>query len=255
MFPFFIQLRMSQQLSTQKLAEAGLILTWPGNTAKCYTFRIEINNLQAKDNLIVEHLKQSPECPFILALSSEDITDKHIVNLLVDDYKDIYKKCNFANNRKILHQLKSSSSRLDKKELIPKEYTDVRTISPRPRKPEYADIYARLRSFSSWLSSHPVRPVELVEAGFYYTGKDDRVECFSCGGKLMDWHRGDIPFFEHYKLFGECPYVKRCKSHPVVAAILTTAKQMADSQINVYHRHECRTGGYTQCDRANKKDN
>ena len=41
-----------------------------------------------------------------------------------------------------------------------------------PIKPEYKDLQARINTFErrSWPPSIPVKPQELADAGFYYTG-------------------------------------------------------------------------------------
>jgi hypothetical protein len=46
------------------------------------------------------------------------------------------------------------------------------------------------------------RPQELSDAGFYYSGKGDRVCCFSCGGGLKDWEEGDNPWEQHAISYG-----------------------------------------------------
>ena len=52
-----------------------------------------------------------------------------------------------------------------------KEYCQsIDTIAREAKHPEYADLDARLVSFSSWSKSDIVKPKELVEAGFYFTG-------------------------------------------------------------------------------------
>lgn len=68
-------------------------------------------------------------------------------------------------------------------------------------------IAKRLASFSKWSSSSPVKEMELAEAGFYYTGKDDCVTCCCCGIMASDWRRGDQPVNEHKKYKRDCPYI------------------------------------------------
>ena len=47
----------------------------------------------------------------------------------------------------------------------------------------------------------------MVNAGFYYLGRSDRVACFYCGGRLKEWQPSDNPWFEHAKWFLLCKYV------------------------------------------------
>lgn len=76
-----------------------------------------------------------------------------------------------------------------------------------PRNQNMKSEEARLKTFSSWPSSAPVRPRDLAQAGFFYLGKDDRVQCFCCGGKLSGWEPGDTPWGEHEKHYSHCFYV------------------------------------------------
>ncbi|NXG01230.1 BIR7B protein, partial [Sakesphorus luctuosus] len=65
----------------------------------------------------------------------------------------------------------------------------------------------RLRTFRRWPRSSPVSPRDLVEAGFFYVGPRDEVQCFCCGGVLKDWRRGDCPIIEHLNFFPSCKYI------------------------------------------------
>ncbi|KAF4529922.1 hypothetical protein B566_EDAN018169, partial [Ephemera danica] len=58
-----------------------------------------------------------------------------------------------------------------------------------------------------WPMSISQRPEELVESGFYYTGRGDRVICFYCGGGLKDWGVGDGAWVEHAVWFPNCQYL------------------------------------------------
>ncbi|GBP17678.1 E3 ubiquitin-protein ligase IAP-3 [Eumeta japonica] len=41
--------------------------------------------------------------------------------------------------------------------------------------------------FKEWPKSLPVKPEDLADAGFFYTGRSDKTLCFYCGGGLRDW--------------------------------------------------------------------
>ncbi|GBP63407.1 Death-associated inhibitor of apoptosis 1 [Eumeta japonica] len=45
--------------------------------------------------------------------------------------------------------------------------------------------------------SSPVKPEDLADAGFFYTGRSDKTLCFYCGGGLRDWKDNDNPWEEH----------------------------------------------------------
>lgn len=75
-----------------------------------------------------------------------------------------------------------------------------------PQHPAYTSISARIGSFVNWPKATVVTPEELAEAGFYYTGNRDCVQCFQCSGGLCDWNQGDVPVAEHIKYFPQCSY-------------------------------------------------
>ncbi|KAM9330965.1 baculoviral IAP repeat-containing protein 1a-like [Gastrophryne carolinensis] len=72
------------------------------------------------------------------------------------------------------------------------------------------DEQKRLQSFSCWPFYALVKPSALAHAGFFFTGTRDTVQCFSCGGCLMDWEENDDPWKEHAKWFPESSYGKAC---------------------------------------------
>lgn len=75
----------------------------------------------------------------------------------------------------------------------------------------YRDGSMRLCSFFNigkpWPYYAPILPEELVEAGLFFTGVKDKVQCAYCRGKLYNWKKGDNAFVEHKRHFPKCPYV------------------------------------------------
>ena len=74
----------------------------------------------------------------------------------------------------------------------------------------YRKVSERLRSFDSSTCNWNVCVEKLSEAGFYFVGPRDKVQCSFCLGKLLDWQKGDSPMFEHFKHFPHCVIV--CKN-------------------------------------------
>lgn len=66
----------------------------------------------------------------------------------------------------------------------------------------------RMRTFQQWPSTAPVSARRLVEAGFFYVGPRDEVQCFCCGGVLKDWRPGDSPIIEHLNFFPSCKFLR-----------------------------------------------
>ncbi|NWQ59831.1 BIR7B protein, partial [Neopipo cinnamomea] len=73
--------------------------------------------------------------------------------------------------------------------------------------PSMRSVARRLRTFQQWPRTSPVSPRDLVEAGFFYVGPRDEVQCFCCGGVLKDWRPGDCPIIEHLNFFPSCKYI------------------------------------------------
>ncbi|KAF4795764.1 baculoviral IAP repeat containing 7 [Turdus rufiventris] len=65
----------------------------------------------------------------------------------------------------------------------------------------------RLGTFRQWPQDAPVSAQALVEAGFFYVGPTDEVQCFCCGGVLTEWRRGDCPLRAHLTYFPSCEYL------------------------------------------------
>ncbi|CAC5425095.1 BIRC2_3 [Mytilus coruscus] len=76
----------------------------------------------------------------------------------------------------------------------------------------YATVASRIRSYSNWTRTYP-KPVVLADAGFYYTGTEDVVQCFYCGLKLRRWDVFDDPWVEHARHGKHCPHVTNFKGN------------------------------------------
>lgn len=68
---------------------------------------------------------------------------------------------------------------------------------------------SRLKSFL--MDPHwPVSFIDitsLARAGFFYTLREDYVQCAFCCGIVGQWQRGDDPMMEHRRLFGNCHFI------------------------------------------------
>lgn len=88
----------------------------------------------------------------------------------------------------------------------------------------YNNIYSiesvRLASFTDWPISIVQKPHQLSDAGFYYIGKGDQVQCFSCGGGLKDWSPNDLPWEQHAMWYSKCKYLKLVKGQEFIDNIL-----------------------------------
>lgn len=65
----------------------------------------------------------------------------------------------------------------------------------------------RIETFSLWKIDFPVDAGRLAKSGFYYSGNEDEVICFSCKGHIKNWNYGDIVQKKHSDLFPNCDFV------------------------------------------------
>ncbi|MEE6472887.1 hypothetical protein FKM82_009766 [Ascaphus truei] len=70
----------------------------------------------------------------------------------------------------------------------------------------------RISTFYSFPSNVPVSERSLAKAGFYYTGTDDKVKCFSCGLMLDNWKKGDNAAEKHKRLYPSCSFIHNAPS-------------------------------------------
>lgn len=76
--------------------------------------------------------------------------------------------------------------------------------------PEYNTIKTRLKSFVNW-PNRGQNPETLSEAGFFYTGRNDRIVCFCCSIGLKEWQSEDDAWKEHAIWSTKCDYLKFIK--------------------------------------------
>lgn len=66
------------------------------------------------------------------------------------------------------------------------------------------DQDARLSTFFYWPYEHIVSAHDLAAAGFFYTKREDCVECAYCGIQISDWKPWQLPDQEHRKVNASC---------------------------------------------------
>ncbi|XP_053555686.1 baculoviral IAP repeat-containing protein 1 [Bombina bombina] len=98
---------------------------------------------------------------------------------------------------------------------------DVRVHSPITEQESYSDEESRLNSFTDWPFYVKVQPSDLAHAGFFFTGRRDDVQCFSCVGCLGNWEENDDPWREHAKWFPECQFLASMKTQDEIKEYIT----------------------------------
>lgn len=77
----------------------------------------------------------------------------------------------------------------------------------------------RLRTFKEWPIQLKMKPIELSDAGFFYTGMGDRVQCHSCGGGLKNWEDDDVAWEQHALWYPNCDYMKLIKGQKYIEEV------------------------------------
>ena len=72
-----------------------------------------------------------------------------------------------------------------------------------PANPHMREVESRSESFDQrWPSQNlQATPYEIAEAGFFFLGNQDTVQCWYCNGVLHNWDADDKPWTEHAKWF------------------------------------------------------
>ena len=118
-----------------------------------------------------------------------------------------------------------------------------------------SELY-RLQTFDrGWPDTAPLRPVELAENGFYYTGLADRVKCAFCYTIVIDWAPGDRAVDTHtIRADGSCPFISGMNVGNIrIDTIMTEAAQLSDDDDTEFlnrhrrtenHKRRCRSEQY-----------
>ena len=165
------------------LASCGFYYLGPGDLVKCYFCNVEIGQWTLGDDVPTEHRRWFPNCPMVRGYINSD-------TIPVDPGIDVTGN-NLPGASVLL--LRNDKSNIDVKH------------------PEYRTDASRLASFEDWPKALNQKPSELSHAGFYYTGKGDKVICFACGGGMKDWEPNDVPWEQHAICYSDCQYLNRMK--------------------------------------------
>lgn len=110
-----------------------------------------------------------------------------------------------------------------------------------PRYPSLAQEKERCVSFRNWPQGLCQAPQQLAQAGFFYLGVGDHVQCYYCGGGLKNWSTEDDPFIEHAKWYSFCGFIIKSLGQDIVLDVkanhrLDVAQEMLASPI---HASKC----------------
>ncbi|XP_055531022.1 death-associated inhibitor of apoptosis 1 [Wyeomyia smithii] len=230
-------------INKAELARYGFYYVGPNDMVKCYFCRVEIGLWEQNDNVLSEHLRWSPYCPLLRKRQTNNIpVDGSFLDQLPEPSYDTcgirIRENSVAENDRSSSDRSSNGSLLSPPSSLTSESSMMSTGSvshehhlqhhqqlqepqqKRPEYPNYAIEAKRLESYDDWPKFMKQKPKELSDAGFFYTGKSDRVKCFSCGGGLKDWEAEDEPWEQHAMWYSHCEYLKLMKGEDYIAQCL-----------------------------------
>lgn len=192
----------------EDLARAGFFSLKDGDNTKCAYCKGVVRAWEPGDVPDLEHKRHFPACWFVRNIIEERLTNNSIPNSSSNSV---------THGEGPLIQVRSEVDNLN--ELGVQKHNG-------PKRPDYATVESRLRSFTNWSPSLIQTPDQLAQAGFHYEGVGDQVRCFHCDGGLRHWDPEDDPWTEHARWFSTCAFVKLVKGQEfVTACALDNAEQ------------------------------
>jgi E3 ubiquitin-protein ligase XIAP len=232
-----------------ELAKSGFYYSGNGDTVICFSCGVSLKEWERGDTADGEHRRANPSCLFLNGKSStneqqgvmpvrdlanEDTRRQTFTNWPHDSpvsprdlaeagfyYKGVRDsvQCFFCSvaveawdpgDIPIEEHIKHSPGCLFAKTILERRQLQQSSFPKLQESIESMNSYEqRLASFSQWPQDSPVSALDLAQAGFYSSGKGDKVTCFSCGGMLRNWQRGDSAWGEHIKYFPSCQHVQQ----------------------------------------------
>lgn len=217
------------------LAMTGFYFVGPNDTVRCHFCNIEINKWVLGDNIVTEHKLHSRNCPLIRRRqTNNDPIDADLLGKTLPPIS--YDVCCLTKNASrdvcgINREIRQNTISEGSFEIICQPRKAVSLERKPAEHPQYATEAARLKSYVNWPKTTKKNPQELIDAGFFYTSKGDRVKCFSCGIGLRDWDENDEPWEQHALWGSTCEYLKLIKGPTFIAAVLEASKKRKEEAL------------------------
>ncbi|XP_065224673.1 baculoviral IAP repeat-containing protein 7-like isoform X1 [Planococcus citri] len=177
-------------LDKNEMAKVGFYYTGKGDAVICYYCENCVRNFEPGETPAGEHLKHAPDC-VMAPLCREILLKQTGCSQPMETAAPLFNGFDTCG----LH--------------------DVPNQQP-PKYPQFLTLEHRMRSFRDWPEQFSIRPRTLWEAGFFYTGTDDRCICYQCGTGLKNWKENDDPWTEHALWNPECEYLVSAKGSAFV---------------------------------------
>lgn len=191
-------------MDQDKLAQAGFFYLRTMDHVQCAFCRGIVGYWDKGDQPETEHKKHFPNCPFITGVATGNVPVQ--ANSETDEGR-LYKMLNE------FYAFKMANTRPS----LPSTYqTDSMRVldGSQIAYPLLNTSVSRLRTFSNWPKDTRVDAEKLSDAGFFYTGLSDFVQCFHCGGGLFAWRPEDDPLADHARHYPHCNFIRMSQSLP-----------------------------------------
>ncbi|XP_062510522.1 uncharacterized protein LOC134186550 [Corticium candelabrum] len=191
----------------QALAESGFFYSGVRDEVVCFHCDVNIGRWNNDDNPDFRHLGKSPCC---------EVAKQRTGNTSGNDVKAKWFEAGSSSTK---YSSSSIPSMTQSQPLLLQTSTTPnfsRQGHQQPSnlmsgfRPDVTTEAGRLATFDDrWSRSYPVKPVDLARSGFYYTGRLDSVQCFSCKVVLRGWEEGDKADDEHERHAPYCSFLNR----------------------------------------------
>ncbi|XP_071613459.1 E3 ubiquitin-protein ligase XIAP isoform X2 [Heliangelus exortis] len=195
----FVEFPLDCPVPASALARAGFVYTGEGDKVECFSCNINIEGWASGDCAVERHKNLSPNCRFI----AESTSLENNTHPFTNNYQDEQHHENGSSNSALV----DDPSELEADYLLRTRQVVDMSDTLYPKNPTMCSEETRLKSFYNWPLNGHLKPKELANAGFYYTGVEDQVACFCCGGKLKQWEPSDRAWSEHKRHFPKCFFV------------------------------------------------
>lgn len=209
----FVGSSLAQQVSAVRLARAGFYFTGQADRVRCFCCKKTVENWSHGDAPVERHKEVIKKALLTLTITFLAFLTPLIIfsTLLQASPTCTFLRCAHLPSVHPLSDSTLTNGSGYNEEAEDMEYRlrtgEVVDESTYPMAPHMRNEEARLQTFSSWPSNAPVRPRDLAQAGLYYQGTRDQVQCFCCGGMLAGWEDGDTAWDEHSRHFPNCFFI------------------------------------------------
>ena len=197
-----------------QLVRSGFYYSGEADEVVCFACEGRIRDWQDDDIPMQKHIERYPNCPFVcgqisgINLMPPVLDDGHPTIQLMKRVDEVVVRTSETNQQIAARQFNLEMTNMAVSMTpgqvlvrpVPTQSMDVKRSAI-----TFRDENQRKKSFEGfWSNMWPVTPNTLAQAGFFYCGPEDMVQCAWCYGKLQGWEQGDNPLKEHAHHFASC---------------------------------------------------